>query len=84
MATPTEVAEAIRTGPANMPRFTGNLTDAQVRDIVGYVTSTIQHPNNAGGIGLGGLGPVGEGFVGLLFGVGILALICFWIGDRAK
>jgi ubiquinol-cytochrome c reductase cytochrome c subunit len=84
VATPTEVAEAIRTGPANMPRFTGNLTDAQVRDIVGYVTSTIQHPNNAGGIGLGGLGPVGEGFVGLLFGVGILALICFWIGDRAK
>ena len=36
--TPQQVAEAIRTGPANMPRFSGNLTDAQVRDIVSYVT----------------------------------------------
>jgi ubiquinol-cytochrome c reductase cytochrome c subunit len=82
-ATATQIAEAIRTGPANMPRFTGNLTDAQVRDIVTYVTEYIQNPSNPGGFGLGGIGPVAEGFVGLLFGVGVLALICFWIGDRA-
>jgi ubiquinol-cytochrome c reductase cytochrome c subunit len=78
----TQVAEAIRTGPGNMPRFTGNLTDAQVRNIVGYVTLHIQHPYNPGGLGLGGLGPVAEGFVALVLGVGILALIGFWIGDR--
>jgi ubiquinol-cytochrome c reductase cytochrome c subunit len=78
----TQVAEAIRTGPGNMPRFTGNLSDAQVRDVVAYVTGYIQHPVNPGGFGLGGLGPVAEGFVGLAFGVGILALIAFWIGDR--
>ena len=82
-ATATQIAEAIRTGPANMPRFTGNLTDAQVRDVVAYVTQYIQNPSNPGGFGLGGIGPVAEGFVGLLFGVGVLALICFWIGDRA-
>jgi len=34
-------------------------------------------------VGLGGLGPVGEGFVGLALGVGLLALIGFWIGDRS-
>lgn len=79
----TQVAEAIRTGPGNMPRFTGNLSDAQVRDIVAYVTLNIQHPVNPGGFGLGGLGPVAEGFVGLALGVGILALIAFWIGDRS-
>jgi ubiquinol-cytochrome c reductase cytochrome c subunit len=78
-----QVAEAIRTGPGNMPRFTGNLTDAQVRDIVAYVTEKIQHPSNTGGFGLGGVGPVTEGFVALLFGVGGLMLVCFWIGDRA-
>ena len=78
----TQVAEAIRTGPGNMPRFTGNLSDEQVRNIVGYVTGYIQHPHNPGGFGLGGLGPVAEGFVGLILGVGILALIGFWIGDR--
>ena len=42
--TAQQVAEAIRTGPANMPRFSGNLTDAQVRDVVAYVTQSIQHP----------------------------------------
>lgn len=77
-----EVVEAIRTGPGDMPRFTGNLSDKQVRDIVAYVTTEIQHPENPGGFGLGGLGPVAEGFVGLLVGVGILALVGFWVGER--
>lgn len=77
-----QVAEAIRTGPGNMPRFTGNLSDYQVRDIVAYVTSEIQHPRNVGGLGLGGLGPVAEGFIGLLLGVGLLALVGYWVGER--
>jgi ubiquinol-cytochrome c reductase cytochrome c subunit len=81
--TPSQVVEAIRTGPANMPRFSGNLSDAQVRDIVSYVTGRIQHPTNPGGFGLGGVGPVAEGFVALLLGVGGLALIAFWIGERS-
>lgn len=84
LTTARQVAEAIRTGPGNMPRFTGNLSDAQVRDIVAYVTEKIQHPTNNGGFGLGGVGPVTEGFVALLLGVGGLMLVCFWIGDRAK
>jgi ubiquinol-cytochrome c reductase cytochrome c subunit len=81
--TAQQVAEAMRIGPANMPRFSGNMTDAQVRDVVAYVTSYIQHPTNPGGAGLGGVGPVAEGFVALLLGVGGLALICFWIGERS-
>jgi quinol---cytochrome-c reductase cytochrome c subunit len=78
----TQVAEAIRTGPGNMPRFTGNLSDFQVRDIVKYVVTEIQHPRNPGGFGLGGLGPVAEGFVGLALGVGLLCLIAYWVGER--
>ena len=81
--TAQQVAEAIRTGPANMPRFSGNLTDQQVSDIVSYVTGRLQHPTNPGGFGLGGVGPVAEGFVALLIGVGGLVLICFWIGERS-
>ncbi|HEY5266875.1 MAG TPA: c-type cytochrome [Acidimicrobiales bacterium] len=77
-----QVVEAIRTGPANMPRFTGNLSDKQVADVTKYVTAYIQHPENPGGFGLGGLGPVAEGFVALLIGVGFLVLICYWIGER--
>ena len=84
LATPTQVVEAIRSGPGNMPRFgPGNITDTEARDIAAYVTGVLQHPNDAGGAGLGGIGPVGEGFVGLLIGVGVLMLVCFWIGDRA-
>ena len=84
LASPTQVVEAIRSGPGNMPRFgPGNITNTEARDIAAYVTGVLQHPNNAGGVGLGGIGPVGEGFVGLLIGVGILMLVCFWIGDRA-
>jgi len=81
--TPQQIAEAIRTGPANMPRFSGNLTDKQVADITSYVAGRLQHPVNPGGFSLGGVGPVAEGFVALLIGVGGLALICFWIGERS-
>jgi len=77
-----QVVEAIRTGPGNMPRFNGNLSDYQVSDIVAYVTGEIQHPQNPGGLGLGGLGPVAEGFIGLLLGVGLLALVGYWVGER--
>lgn len=83
-ATAVQAVEALRTGPANMPHFgPGQLTNQQVADIVAYVTGPIQHPNNAGGIGLGGIGPVAEGFIGLLIGVGGLMLVAFWVGDRS-
>ena len=66
-----------------MPHFgPGDITNNEARDIAAYVHSVIQHPSNPGGVGLGGIGPVGEGFVGLLLGVGVLMLVCFWIGDR--
>jgi ubiquinol-cytochrome c reductase cytochrome c subunit len=83
LATTTQIVEAIRSGPGNMPHFSeGNITNTEARDIASYVHGVIQHPSNPGGFGLGGIGPVGEGFVGLLLGVGILMLVCFWIGDR--
>jgi ubiquinol-cytochrome c reductase cytochrome c subunit len=83
-ATAYQVAEAIRTGPGNMPVFgSGTLSNQQVADIVKYVTESIQHPDDRGGLGLGGIGPVGEGFVALLIGVGGLMLVAFWLGERA-
>ena len=80
--TATQIATAIRSGPGNMPNFSSSLTDAQVADIVKYVKVDIQNPNNIGGAGMGGLGPVAEGFVALALGIGILALAAFWVGDR--
>jgi ubiquinol-cytochrome c reductase cytochrome c subunit len=82
VATPTQVAEALRIGPGNMPVFTGNLTDDEVRDIAAYVTESLAKPTDIGGVGMGGLGPVAEGFLALALGVGILMLVSFWVGER--
>jgi len=82
---PTMITEAIVTAPGNMPRFyPGALTQAQVKDVVAYVYKYIDHPQNAGGIGLGGNGPVAEGFIGLFIGVGACLLFALWVGDRSE
>jgi ubiquinol-cytochrome c reductase cytochrome c subunit len=81
-ATPLQIAEAIRIGPDNMPVFDQRtLNDSQVNDVVAYVLY-LRHPQDRGGAGLGHIGPVAEGFVGLLFGVAGLMLVVYWIGDR--
>jgi ubiquinol-cytochrome c reductase cytochrome c subunit len=81
--TPTEIAEAVETGPGTMPRLSpGVLSTSQVNDVVAYITHGIQHANTAGGLALGGVGPVAEGFVGLFVGVGACMIIGLWIGDR--
>ncbi len=83
--TTTQITEAIETAPGAMPRFyPGALTKAQVRDVVAYVSKSIDHPANVGGIGLGGNGPVAEGFVGLFLGVGACLLFALWVGDRSE
>jgi len=82
-ATPVEVAEAIRVGPGNMPVFdAGQLTDAQVADIVTYV-QYLHHPDDRGGAGLGHTGPIAEGFVGLLVGLFGAVGVATWVGHRS-
>jgi ubiquinol-cytochrome c reductase cytochrome c subunit len=83
--TTTQITEAIETAPGNMPHFyPGALTATQVKDVVAYVANDLAHPNNSGGIGLGGNGPVAEGFVGLFLGVGACLLFALWVGDRSE
>ena len=77
--------EAVRSGPQNMPQFgPGTITPKQLLDIIKYVKEKIQHPTNPGGIGLGGVGPVAEGFIGLFIGVGGCLLAAYWVGDRTE
>ncbi len=83
-ATATQVAEAMRTGPGNMPRFGPHqLSARQVDEVAAYVTKVLQHPYDHGGFGLGHVGPVTEGFVAFLFGVGSLLVAAYWIGELA-
>lgn len=79
-ATSREVREAIRTGPGNMPQFApGSLDDAQVADISAYVRH-LRDPGDRGGFDLGHLGPVPEGLVAVVGGLGALVLILRWLG----
>lgn len=81
-ATPVQVAEAIRIGPGQMPGFTPeSLTDQEVDDIVRYV-QFLQDGEDPGGLSLGRVGPIPEGFVAILIGLGATLLAAFWIGKR--
>jgi ubiquinol-cytochrome c reductase cytochrome c subunit len=76
---PTQVAEAVRTGPGQMPRFGPDvLDDGQVDAIVKYV-QYLHEPENPGGLPLGYTGPVAEGFVALLLGLSAMVLAARWI-----
>lgn len=81
-ATATQVAEAIRVGPRPMPNFgPGQLTDQQVMAVADYVT-WLSHRPDRGGLGIAHFGPVPEGFVAIIFGLGILLVISRLIGNR--
>lgn len=81
----TQVLEAIRTGPQNMPKFSVNqMSNQEALNLVAFVTKNLEHPDNVGGVGLGGVGPVAEGFVGLFVGVGVCLLAAYWVGDRTE
>lgn len=80
---PIQIAEAIRIGPGVMPAFgTDVVKPRDVDDIVTYVTllQRQSHANNPGGLQLANIGPVAEGFVGWVFGIGLLVLLCRRIG----
>ncbi|HUR13387.1 MAG TPA: c-type cytochrome [Mycobacteriales bacterium] len=75
---------AMQTGPENMPRFSDNtLSPTEKRAITKYVLYTTQEAKNPGGAGLGRYGPVPEGLVVFLVGMGLLILTTLWIGARA-
>ncbi|MBW3615627.1 MAG: c-type cytochrome [Actinobacteria bacterium] len=79
-----ETAAAIRTGPGQMPVFgPETLSDHEVDSIVRYVRF-LESPPTPGGAALGGAGPIPEGFVVWIFGVGTLVLAVLWIGKRQE
>jgi ubiquinol-cytochrome c reductase cytochrome c subunit len=78
-STPTQIYEAMLTGPEAMPAFNDlTVTPQEKRDIIAYVTQVRAEPN-PGGFSLGRIGPVTEGlvaFLGLLF---FMVLAALWI-----
>lgn len=82
-ATPAEVGAAVRSGPSQMPVFDESLlSQPELADVAAYV-EYLRAPEDPGGLPIGRIGPVPEGFVAWFFGAGALLAIVAWIGTRA-
>jgi ubiquinol-cytochrome c reductase cytochrome c subunit len=80
-STRTQIAEAVRVGPGQMPAFgTAALTDDQLASVAAYVRY-LDSPRDRGGDPLWHLGPVTEGAMALA-ALGALLLFTRWIGER--
>jgi len=74
---------AMLSGPENMPVFGDNqLTPDEKRSIINYV-QTIKAQADPGGAGIGRVGPVAEGLIIWLVGIGALLFGIFWMGTKA-
>lgn len=81
-ATPTQIAEAVRTGPDAMPGFgEAALSSRQLDDVVAYI-QRLDHPDDRGGSPLWHAGPLAEGAVGIVLGLGALLIASRLIGTR--
>ncbi|MEP6697531.1 MAG: cytochrome c, partial [Pseudonocardiales bacterium] len=82
-ATPTQVYEAMLTGPQSMPVFGDNqLTPQEKLDIISYVES-LKRERDPGGLAIGRVGPVPEGMVIWIVGIGLTIIATLWIGVKA-
>jgi ubiquinol-cytochrome c reductase cytochrome c subunit len=83
-ATPTQIYEAMLTGPEAMPVFSdGALSPQAKRDIIAYIVDTRTEPN-PGGFSLGRTGPITEGLVIFLGGIGFLVLVSMWLTAKRR
>jgi ubiquinol-cytochrome c reductase cytochrome c subunit len=82
-ATDLEIYTAMLTGPENMPVFGDHqLTPQEKRSVINYI-QTIKNQADPGGAGIGRIGPVGEGLVIWVVGIGALLFGIFWMGSKA-
>jgi ubiquinol-cytochrome c reductase cytochrome c subunit len=83
-AEPRQVAAALRSGPGQMPVFGPDIIDEQELDSVVAYVEYLRDPDDRGGLPLGRVGPIPEGFVTWVVGVGALLAMVGWIGTRER
>lgn len=80
-SSPQQIAEAVRMGPDVMPKFgTGVIDDKNLGALIAYVQWLQRAKYNPGGLQLANWGPVSEGFMAWVFGIGLLVLLVRRIG----
>jgi ubiquinol-cytochrome c reductase cytochrome c subunit len=82
-ATAQQVAEAVRMGPYLMPHFDVKAIDQHQLDSIARYVLWTHHPADNGGWPIYNIGPIPEGLVAWLLGLGALLIIARLIGERA-
>ena len=81
---PLTVAEAMKIGPGQMPVFQPpSFGEREVNSIARYVQTLGAKGFSEGGLPIGGKGPVPEGFVAWMIGLGALVFVSWRIGGRS-
>ncbi len=84
-STPTEIYEAMLTGPQSMPVFNdANITPEAKRDVIAYLMEQRGDQAGVGGANLGAVGPVSEGLWVWVVGMGALVAAAVWIGAKSS
>nr|WP_245642619.1 c-type cytochrome [Nonomuraea candida] len=83
-STPTQIYEAMVTGPQAMPVFNDTtITPEEKRSMIAYITQ-VREQRDPGGFGLGRIGPVTEGLVAWVVGIAALCLAAIWITAKKR
>lgn len=81
LAAPIEIAEAMVVGPGEMPVFAFDRHESE--SIVAFIND-LEHRPDRGGADIGGVGPVPEGFVAWVVGMGSLMGVAMLVGHHRK
>ena len=81
---PEKIYEAMITGPQSMPVFSDKtITPQEKLSIIKFIKSVEKEPN-LGGAPLGKVGPVTEGLLAWVLGLGLLIGIAVWLATKAR
>lgn len=81
---PIEIAEAVRTGPGVMPVFSADvLTEEDLEAVVAWVVD-LRDRAAPGGASIGRSGPVSEGLISWVVGLGLLGIVMYLLGDKSS
>ncbi len=81
---PRHIYEAMITGPQSMPVFGDKaITPQEKLSIIKWIKS-VENEKGLGGASLGKVGPVTEGLMGWVGGIGLLIAISVWLATKSR
>ena len=81
---PRHIYEAMQTGPQSMPVFSDRTMPPEDKQAIIAFLKTTEAEASPGGAALGKLGPVTEGGIGWIVGIGGLIGCAVWLGAKAR